>query len=386
MKQMKILGFTSIRSDYEIMSPLYKLLNNDKDIDFRLIVSGAHLSKSYGFTKSNIEKDRLKVLCEIETLIDSDSARSRLKTASILLQNSIDIVYTFNPDLIIYAGDREDTIMAALIGVYLQIPTIHFYGGDHEMDGHPDTYVRHATAKLSTLHFVAHEEHKKRLESMGESSERIFVVGSISLDRLRNFKEVKKQDIKKIFNISRGFDKFALVIFHPVDTERDKTHIYFSNILISLKKEGINAFVVYPNTDPGNKKILEIISKFKNDPNFIFSEHFERNIFLSIYKHCEFLIGNSSSGIYEAATFKKPVINVGYRQWNRLHTKNVIFCSPMIEDIRKAIKEVYAPTFRDMLSKLENPYGDGYSSQRAYELIRKLDFSSYIPKVEDPLR
>ena len=222
---MKILALTSIRSDYDLLSPLYNLLDKDEGIDFKLLVSGAHLSKDFGHTIDQIVKDGFEILLEIETLIHSDTPKSRLKTASLLLQNSIDIVAKFTPDVLLYAGDREDVMVGALLGTYLNIPTIHFYGGDHEDDGHQDTYIRHATSKLSSLHFVSTFEHQQRLLALGESEKRIFNIGSISLDRLV---DVKKTPINDSFtkNIPKNF---SLLIFHPILGE-DSAFI-FENIL-----------------------------------------------------------------------------------------------------------------------------------------------------------
>ncbi|EAW7552257.1 UDP-N-acetylglucosamine 2-epimerase (hydrolyzing), partial [Campylobacter coli] len=169
---MRILAFSSIRSDYDLLSPLYKLLNSDLKIDFRILVSGAHLSPYFGYTVKEIEKDGFKILAKIETLLASDSKISRVKSAGILLQNSLEMIQNFNPDLMLYAGDREDVIVYGMIGGYLGIPSIHFYGGDHVQDSHIDNPVRHATSKLSSIHFVSCEEHKRRLIGMGENKER----------------------------------------------------------------------------------------------------------------------------------------------------------------------------------------------------------------------
>ena len=381
---MKILGFTSIRSDYDLLYPLYELLNKDKEIDFKLIVSGAHLSKRFGYTKQYIEKDGFPILLEIENLIDSDTYKSRIKTASILLQNIVDVVDSFRPDAIVYAGDREDVIMYALVGMYLNIPTIHFYGGDHEKDGHNDTYIRHATSKLSSLHFVALEEHKKRLISLGENPDRIFVIGSPSLDRIKKFNLKSNHDLIQLLGINEKFlEKFALVIYHPISGEcADKT---FKNILIALKNKGFKAFVSYPNTDPNNKKIINVINQYKSDSNFFFFTNLDRDIFLSLFKKSCFLIGNSSAGIYEAATLKKAVINVGKRQKNRKHSGNVVFCNTSLEDIEKAIERVTSKNFREKMINIQNIYEVENSAKIAYQLIKSIDFSKYIPKIEDPL-
>jgi UDP-N-acetylglucosamine 2-epimerase (non-hydrolysing)/GDP/UDP-N,N'-diacetylbacillosamine 2-epimerase (hydrolysing) len=381
----KILSITTIRSDYDLLSPLYKKLNSDKDIDLKLLVSGAHLSTTYGYSIKSIQNDGFDILCKIETLIDSDSKRSRLKTASILLQNSIDIVAQYNPDLIIYAGDREDVIIGALLGGYLDIPTVHFYGGDHVQDLHIDNPIRHATSKLSTVHMVSTEEHRKRLLKIGESDNRIHVIGSISLDKFNQHQEISKDKIRREFNIKSGFKNYALVIFHPVSTEQKKAYEYFENILKVLEDNNINAFVGYPNTDPGNKGIINIIKNYQSNVNFVFYKNLKRNIFLSIYKNADFLIGNSSSGILEAASIPIPVINVGLRQKGRTAPQNVIFCKSDKNSINTAIKKISSDSFKNRIKDIKNPYGDGNSAQKAYDILKQKDFNDLFYKVEDPL-
>ena len=382
----KILAFSSIRSDYDLLSPLYKLLHNDPEIDFKILVSGAHLSHQYGYSVEQIRKDGFDILLEIETLLNSDTGLSRVKSASLLLQNSLETIAKFNPDLMIYAGDREDVLMYAMIGGFLNIPTIHFFAGDHVQDGYIDNPIRHATSKLSTAHFVTLEEHKKRLIKMGESPKRIFVVGNISLDKFKNFNYASKEEIKSYFNLADGFDEFALMIFHPITEEKENVDKYFRNILENLKQKNINTFVSYPNVDPGNKKLIDVINEFKTDKNFIFYKNLDRDVFMSIYKNSKFIIGNSSSGICEAASFKMPAINVGLRQVGRYADKNVIFCDNDFKEISEAIDKACSKEFLENLKDLKNSYGDGNSAKKAYELIKKIDFKSMIAKVEDPLK
>lgn len=381
----KILAISTIRSDYDVMSSLYKILEKAGDTELKLLVGGAHLSTTYGHTIDLIKKDGFSILLPVETLIDSSSSMSRLKTASIFLQNSIDIVAQYNPDVIIYAGDREDVIVGALLGSYLQIPTIHFYGGDHTEDGHVDNPVRHAVSKLSSLHFVVMEEHKKRLLKMGEHEKRIFVTGSLALDRFLKHKPISVAEIKKTFSIKKGFDKFALVIFHPLDSCMKDSFTHFENILMTLKKNHINAFVSFPNTDPGNREIIKIMDKYKSDDQFVFYRNLDRNMFLSIYKQCIVQLGNSSSGVTESASIPVPVVNVGNRQKGRHINSNVIFCDPSVSSIHKALLQVLSEEFRKKIQNISNIYGDGHSAERAYQLIRELDFKTFLYKTEDPL-
>ncbi|WP_417333247.1 UDP-N-acetylglucosamine 2-epimerase [Halarcobacter sp.] len=382
----RILAFSSIRSDYDLMSPLYTLLHEDKEIDFKIIVSGAHLSKSFGYSVEQIRKDGFDILIEIETLLNSDTGLSRAKSASLLFQNSLETISKFSPDLIIYAGDREDVLIYSMIGGYLHIPTVHVFAGDHVEDGYIDNPIRHATSKLSTAHFVTLQEHKKRLVRMGEDPKRVFITGNISLDKFVQFKPLKKEEIKNIFNIKSNFDDFVLLIFHPVTEEIENVDVYFENILRNLEERNINTFVSYPNVDEGNQKLVKVIEQYKENKNFIFYKNLDRDIFMSIYKHSQFIIGNSSSGICEAASLKIPAINVGLRQTGRYTEKNVLFSGTSYEEIGENIDKSTSDDFLSNLKNLENPYGNGDSAIKAYEIIKSIDFKSMIAKIEDPLK
>ena len=385
MIKKRILAFTSIRSDYDLLSPLFGLINLDSSLELKLLVSGAHLSKTYGYSVTQIINDGFEILCSIESLIDSDSKKSRIKTASILLQNSIDIIAQYKPDVILFCGDREDAIIAAVIGVYLSIPTIHFYGGDHATDGNVDNSIRHACSKLASLHFVSHNSHKERLKKIGELSERIFVIGSIALDKFVGMKPYNITSIKNHFEIKEGFDNYCLLIFHPVISESDIAYLHFKNIIEVLNELNINTFVSYPNTDAGNKNIIDVIKSYQSNKNFLIYKNLERDWFLSVFKRSSFIIGNSSAGIIEAASIHIPVINVGSRQIGRYANRNVVFCSTQKEDIKEAIVKIKTKQFKNILAKVKNSYGDGKSSKKAIKLIKELNLKTYLNKKEDPL-
>lgn len=383
---MKILACTSIRSDYDLMSSLYKLLDADPEIDFKILVSGAHLSEQYGYSVEQIEKDGFDILLKIETLLSSDTALARAKSASLLFQNSLETIAKFNPDLIIYAGDREDVLVYAMIGGYLGIPTIHESAGDHVEDGYIDNPIRHATSKLSTAHFVTLEEHKKRLIRMGEDPKRVFLIGNMSLDNFVHFNPLSKEKLQHLFNLKDSLYNYGIMIFHPLTAEIDKVEIYFENILKNLEKRNVLMFVSYPNIDEGNQKIIKIINKYKNNKNFIFYKNLDREVFLSLYKHSKFIIGNSSSGVCEAASLKIPAINVGLRQKGRFADKNVIFCDTDFDEIGLAIDKALSDDFTNTLKDLMNSYGNGNSAIKAYDIIKTINFKSMLAKTEDPLK
>lgn len=382
---MKVLAFTSIRSDYDLLSPLYTLLDNDEAIDFRILVSGAHLSKAHGYTVNEIQKDGFCIFSKIETLLSSDSAASRVKSAAILLQGMTDTVAEFSPDLLVYAGDREDVLMYAMLGGYLSIPSIHFFAGDHVTDGYIDNPIRHATSKLSTTHFVTLEQHRKRLIKMGELPERVYTVGNISLDKFVGYQPIEKCLLLDQLGVKDKINSFALMIFHPVTEEIDRVDEIYENILKNLEENNIFTFVSYPNVDPGSFKLLEIIKKYENNQNFHFFKNLDRDSFLSLYKYSKFMIGNSSSGIAEAASIPIPAINVGLRQTGRYAENNVIFCDETYEKIKSSIQLAQSDSFLQKVKSMKNPYGDGKSAIKAYDLIKKIDFKKLLAKKEDAL-
>lgn len=220
---------------------------------------------------------------------------------------------------------------------------------------------------------------------MGEDSKRIFKIGNVSLDKFYFEPIVQLDDIKEYFNITEGFDKFVIVIFHPLPQEMNNTGEIFENILIALEELKLNSFVSYPNVDPGNHQIIDIINKYSKNNNFKFYKSLPRNLFINLYRNAAFIIGNSSSGISESATLKIPAINVGLRQVGRSANQNVIFTNTSKEDIIQSIKEALSESFQNMLKNIENLQGDGTSSQKAYNLIKMIDFRALLPKNEDIL-
>jgi UDP-hydrolysing UDP-N-acetyl-D-glucosamine 2-epimerase len=377
----KILGITGIRSDYDLMSGLYRRLAGDPEVDLRLVVGGAHLSKTYGHSVDLIRADGIAILATIESLIDADSISARLKSASIMLQSAVDIVAAWRPDLILYAGDREEVWIGALLGNYLEIPTVHFYGGDHTDSWHIDNPVRHAASKLSTFHVVSTDEHRMRLIAMGEPESRIRVLGSLALDNFRSPIATHSLEPSQMPSIG----DYALMLFHPDPSEYAIAGEICRNILLELKAAGLGACIGYPNTDPANKDIIEVFSEFRDEPRFYFYRALERRQFIWFYQHARFIIGNSSSGIIEAASIPIPAINVGLRQRGRRAGQNVIFVDADRNSVRRGIAEALDPSFRSLVSGMSNPYGDGHSCARAFELIISTDFSKLLHKTEDPL-
>lgn len=369
------------------MSEVFKKLKSQPNVELKLLVSGAHLSPAHGLTIENIRNDHLDILAEVETLISGDTNSSRIKTASCLLSASIDVVKKYKPDLILIAGDREDVLVGAMIGAFLKIPTVHFFGGDHAQDSHVDNAVRHATSKLASAHFVSTTQHRDRLVSIGESIHRIFVIGSVALEKLLNEPKIAlKTLLDSIESKPHAYSApRAILIFHPIDSERNVACNYIINATTALIERGLHVFIGSPNTDPGNVRIREAIKEISKMDEVTYYGDLPRSFFVNLFRNASLIIGNSSAGILEAGTLKIPAINIGNRQRGRLCGKNVIFTDGSMDQIRSAVDMALLPSFQEVLKSSENPYGNGRSVSLAVNLLMKLPFQDFLNKPEDPL-
>ncbi len=383
--QTRILAFTGIRSDYDLMSGVFRALRDDPQFDISLIVSGAHLSPTYGLSVRNIEADEIPILCRIESLLDSNSSSGRLKSAAILLQGCLPIVEAHAPDLILYAGDREDVIVGALTGAYLRIPTVHFFSGDHASDANVDNPVRHAASKLSTFHFVTHPSHAQRLQRMGEPPERIRIVGNPALDRFVSTPPMTREEL--LASLSKTeWQRYALIIYHPILGEEEQAARHFEQVLSAVEESGLPAFVNYPNVDAGSREIIAAMERWQAHEGFTFFKNLSSEQFVNLMRHAEVLVGNSSAGILEAPLLPLAVVNVGSRQRGRLAADNVIFVDQDPDAIRQGIEQALSEEFQQRLRHVVSPYGRGDSVQKVINALRDLPAQQLLNKTEDPLQ
>ncbi|WP_428260214.1 UDP-N-acetylglucosamine 2-epimerase [Gallibacter sp. Marseille-QA0791] len=381
---MRILSITGNRADYDLMSYLYKYFNNDPDIDFGLIVTGAHLTTGYEASIEAIKKDGNKIVAKIADIFNSDTRSSRAKSTGVLISGLTDFVDQFNPDIVIAPGDREEVIAMGIVASYMQIPFVHFFGGDFAESGHVDNMIRHASSKMASVHMVSLEEHKRRLISLGEDEKSIFNIGSVALDKFKEEPYVCRDDLLKRLGIEE-FSQYALLIYHP-PAEIQAENEEISKIMEVLSRKKIKTVVSYPNTDFNNSSIIKVYEEYKGNDNFFFYKNLDRNTFVNLYRNAAFQIGNSSSGVCEAASIPIPVINIGTRQKDRGNTENVMYLEDVSYGLEEAIECVMSDEYRQSIKGIKNIFGDGDSSQRAYELIKKIDFSRWLLKVYDPLK
>ena len=370
MIQKKILAVTGIRSEYDIMSSVFRAIEAHPNLDLHLVVTGAHLSDAYGNTIDEIRADGFFIADEIESLLNGDQASFRVKGLAIQLQGLVQTVARIKPDILLVLGDREEAMTTALIGAYMNIPVAHIGGGDRVI-GNVDDQVRHAVTKLAHLHFVTNPESKERILRLGEQPFRVIDVGNPGLDRLLEVPVIHASELTRRlgFTIVDG-EPLIMLIQHVLSTEIDQAYEQMKVSLEAVRELGIKTVLSYPNSDAGGQQMIRAIREYEALPFLYTAKNIPRLDFVNLMRRASCLLGNSSAGILEAPLLKLPVINVGNRQRGRLHAENVQFVPHDKDRIVEAVRQAtFDLEYRKTVAVCSNPYGDGQSSARIAELL-----------------
>ncbi len=369
----KILFITTSRADYGPCKNLISLLQSSKKITFKLIVSGTHLSKSFGKTIQEIKKDKIKIYQKID--IFKNISKKNFNDIDVV-QNSFKlfkkIFQRINPDFYIIYGDRYEMLPLTYLAYLNRSKIIHINGGEATY-GAIDESIRHSITKFSNYHFVANELNKKRVIQMGEDPSNVFNFGSLNVDTLKKTKFLDKNEIEKNLK-SKLYKKNLVFTYHP-ETYLKKNQSSDINLIFKVIKKyrDIKFFITSPNFDEGSweikKNILNICNKHKN---FVFFKSLGFKNYLSLVNLSDGVIGNSSSGVIEIPSLKKGTINIGQRQSGRSRSSSIIDCELNSLSIQNAIKKLYSKSFKRKILKVKNVYEKENSTQRIYNKILNL--------------
>ena len=360
----KVIYVSGTRADYGLMSRSLKLWKSSGRLDVSVCVTGMHLLEAYGMTVNEILADKLKVCGQIPVNLSGDSGAMMAKAIADALSGMVDVFTKEKPDIVIVLGDRGEMLAGALAAIHLNIPIVHIHGG--ERSGTVDEPVRHAISKLSHYHFTATEDARNRLIRMGELADRVFIVGAPGLDGLEQDAVLSRSKLCEDVGFSVDVP-VILLLFHPVVQDADVAGEQIKVILNALQKFDVQVLCLMPNADAGGSIIrseLEIFQQHKKKQLHLV-RHLPRQSFVSWLKHADVMVGNSSSGIIEAATFNTPVVNVGNRQVGRERSANVIDVEIEELKIRHAIELCLSQPRRSVM----NVYGEGCSGQRMLDLL-----------------
>jgi UDP-N-acetylglucosamine 2-epimerase (hydrolysing) len=347
----KILFLTGTRADFGKIKTLISTLENNREFEVFVFVTGMHLQKEYGYTLIEIERCNFKNIHAFEN-------HTHETTMDLTLAKTIEGFSSYckkiNPDLIVIHGDRVETLAGAIVGSLNNILVAHIEGG--ELSGTVDELIRHSVTKLSHIHFVSNDEAAKRLQQMGEIKSSIFTIGSPDIDIMFSDNLPTEESVKEYYQIN--FDQYAIVMFHPVTTEAKQMKQYAEDFVDSLLEFEENFVVIFPNNDLGSKHIIDTYQKINDNPRFRIFPSLRFEYFLVLLKNAKFIIGNSSAGIREAPYYGIPIINIGTRQQNRTLNANIINVDYKKENILKALHSVA----KHQVTQIDNDFGKGNSA------------------------
>ncbi len=364
MTKRRVLGITAIRSEYFLQRSILRAIVDHPELELQLVVTGAHLSPLHGQTVKEIEADGFQIAARIENLIYSDRDAARLKGAATQLQVLAHLVDELRPDWLLVPADREESMTLALCGTYMNIATAHYGAGDRVV-GNADDMIRHAVSRLSHLLLTTHEQARERLVKAGEEEWRVHNVGHAGIDRLRSTEELSTSDLAQRLGVNNIEDQFAVIIQHPLTSEIDKAGEHMRETLAAVLRLGLQAFISYPNSDPGSNQIIDAIEESRQNPRLSVFKNIPDREFVNLLRRATVLIGNSSLGLLEAPYLKLPVVNVGRRQSERHHASNVFFAPAEREAIVRQVRAI----MDTQISECENPFGDGHTGERVAALL-----------------
>lgn len=375
----KIAVFTGTRAEYGLLKPLMDEIRDDPALHLQLIVSGMHLSPEFDLTYRDILADGFTIDEKVEILLSSDTPIGISKSIGLGVISYAEALERLQPDIAVVLGDRFEALAFAIAAYIQRIPIAHIQGGEATY-GLIDEGIRHAITKLSYLHFPATETYRQIIIQLGEEPHRVFTVGALGLDNIRKMKLLSREQLEKRLHFTFGKRNF-LITFHPVTLEKHQTESYFRALLDALEVfPDIKLLFTKANADTEGRVINQMIDQFvaAHPERAIAFASLGQLLYLSTMQYVDAVVGNSSSGIIEAPSFKIGTINIGSRQAGRIRAKSVIDCEPTKAAIVEAIHYLYSPEFQKILQEVENPYGDGRAAERIVQVLKEVEIPSVI--------
>ena len=355
---MKRIGImTGTRAEYGLLKSLMQEINKDNDLELYLIVSGMHLSPEFGMTYKEIEEDGFEINAKVEMLLSSDSPAGISKSIGLGVIGFADEFQRADLDMLILLGDRYEALSAAISAMVMRIPIAHLHGGELT-EGAIDEGIRHSITKMSYLHFTSTEQYRNRVIQLGENPERVFYVGALGVENIKKINLMTKEELEKSIHFEID-ENTVVVTYHPVTLENNTVEEQFLNLLKVLDRNPkIRMIFTKANADTNGRIVNELIDKYtaqKSERACAFMSLGQKR-YLSALKYCRIVIGNSSSGIIEAPSFGKPIINIGDRQKGRICADSVINCGYTQQEIQQAMETALTKEFENKASNCRNPY------------------------------
>ena len=380
MSRRKVCVITGTRAEYGLLYWLLKEIQNDKELELQLIVTGMHLSPEFGLTYKEIEKE-FKINKKIEMLLSSGGPVGLSKSMGLAQISFAEAYAELKPDILIVLGDRYEIFSCVSAAMIAQIPIAHLHGGE-TTEGAFDESIRHSITKMSHLHFTAADEYKNRVIQLGENPSRVFNVGGLGIENIKRLKLLTKEEFEKSIDFKLN-KKNILVTFHPVTLESSTAQEQFQELLNAVDElKDTNIIFTKANSDTDGRVINQMIDEYvvKNAHKSIGFTSLGQLRYLSALQYVDAMVGNSSSGLTEAPSFRIATINIGDRQKGRIKADSIIDCEPRKASITKVFEDIYTKNFQNALKIVNNTYGDGCASKKVIEEIKKVDLDNILKK------
>ena len=368
----KICVVTGTRAEYGLLSRLMRLIKESDQTELQIIATNMHLSPKYGNTYQEIEKDGFVIDKKIPILNEEkDDANATIKSMAKALSGFADAYDELKPDLVVVLGDRYEILAAATAALIECIPIAHIHGGEIT-EGAYDDAIRHSITKMSHLHFTSTEEYRRRVIQLGEQPERVFYVGALGVENITSIPLMAKEEVEESigFMIDRNT---ILVTYHPVTLSRVDVKTLIKDFLSALQ-ERTNLRIVFtmPNSDNGGSIISKEIEQFvaRNNDRAICFKSLGIKRYLSLMKQVSAVVGNSSSGILEAPSFRIPTLNIGDRQTGRVAAESVYNCAPDRVSILTGLDFIFSDAFKEKAAQAVNPYDKSGTAEAIFNVIK----------------
>lgn len=378
----KICVITGTRAEYGLLYWVMKKIQDDDNLELHIIATGMHLSPEFGLTYKQIEDDGFKIIKKIDVLLSSDTPVGISKSMGLGMISFSESYEELNPDLILVLGDRFEIFSAVSAAMVSRIPVAHCHGGE-ATEGLIDESIRHSITKMSHIHFTSTEEYKKRVVQLGEQPKNVHNVGALGIENIKKLSLLSKSEFEKSINFKLDAKFTLIVTFHPVTLEKSTAESQVNSLLEALGEiSNLKIIFTLANSDTDGRIINEKINNFVSihSKQCVVFKSLGQLRYLSALKHVDVVVGNSSSGLIEAPSFKVATVNIGDRQKGRILAESVINCGIQKEAIKDSILKAICPDFKNKLKTITNPYEKGNSSEEIINVIKNTPLNGILKK------
>lgn len=365
-----VCAVTGSRAEFGLLRPLLVRLSERDEIDLRVVVTGSHLSGTFGGTQKEITDSGLAIHKKIPLPLEGDSKHDMAKAAGAAVSAFADYFSSYTPELLVVLGDRYEIFAAAVAAALIGVPIAHICGGELT-EGAVDDCLRHSISKMSILHFTECEIYRQRVIQLGEEPGRVFNVGALGVENALHIPLMTLEELQKDICFQLEGRPFCVVTFHPVTMESGTAEAQMGELISAMEQfPEMNYLITLSNADAGGRTVNQIWEREElSHKNWAVVPSLGTRRYLSALRYARLMLGNSSSGIIEGPISRIPTVNIGDRQKGRIMAESVLCCPPVCEAITVTMERALSPEFQQIAKGVVNPFGDGRASEQIMSVI-----------------